>query len=57
MKVSTKVRVVYCSSARSRYKKGRRDSPPLADLGLPGATGKDQFENYCSRFRNFISEN
>ena len=37
-------------SARSRYKKGRRGSPPLADPGLHGATGKDQFENYCSRF-------
>jgi hypothetical protein len=37
-------------SARSRYKKGRRDSPLLPDLGLNGTAGKDQFENYCSRF-------
>jgi len=37
-------------SARSRYKKGRRGSPPLADPGVDSTAGKDQFENYCSRF-------
>jgi hypothetical protein len=37
-------------SARSRYKKRRRRSPPLADPGLDSTAGKDQFENYCSRF-------
>jgi hypothetical protein len=37
-------------SARSRYKKGRRDSPPLADLGFVGTAGMDQFDDYCSRF-------
>jgi hypothetical protein len=37
-------------SARSRYKKGGGDSPPLADLGLDATAGKDQFEDYCSRF-------
>ena len=37
-------------SARSRYKKGRRDSSPLADLGLVGTAGMNQFNDYCSRF-------
>ena len=46
--------------ARSRYEKGRRDSPPLADLGLLGTAGMvgiDQFDDYCSRFGIFVSEN
>src|SRR5262245_9381167 len=38
------------ASARSRYEKGRRDSSPLADLGLVGTAGMNQFNDYCSRF-------
>ena len=37
-------------SARSRYKKGRRDRTAMVDLGLDCAAEKPQFEEYCSRF-------
>ena len=38
------------AAARSRYEKGRRDSPPLADVRLPDTADLGRFEDYCSRF-------
>jgi hypothetical protein len=38
------------ASARSRYEKGRRERPPLADVGLDGAAETPRFKEYCSRF-------
>ena len=38
------------ASARSQYKKGRRDRTAMVDLGLDCAAEKPQFEEYCSRF-------
>jgi len=39
------------ASARSRYEKGHRERPPLADLGLDCAGAETpRFKEYCSRF-------
>lgn len=38
------------ASARSRYKKDRRDSTPSADLGVHRTADLRRFEDYCSRF-------
>src|SRR6516165_4068890 len=38
------------ASARSQYKKGRRDRTAMADLGLDCAAERPRFEEYCSRF-------
>jgi sulfotransferase family protein len=38
------------ASARSRYKKGRRDSTPSADLGVHATVDMHRFEDYCARF-------
>lgn len=38
------------ASARSRYKKGRRDNTPSADLGVHRTADMHRFEDYCFRF-------
>jgi hypothetical protein len=38
------------ASARSRYKKGRRDSTPPTDPGVHATVEMHRFEDYCARF-------
>jgi Sulfotransferase family len=38
------------ASARSRYRKGCRDNPPLVDGGFLDTADVNRFEDYCSRF-------
>jgi hypothetical protein len=43
-------RIRRLASARSQYKKDRRDRTAMADLGLDCAAEKPRFEEYCFRF-------